>query len=73
MMKLINLRMSMQMIKIDGVEDHLFDQIKHYNGISCFIEDFIEQAQQFGNLDKSRTSKLRDRKKLTIIIQHING
>ena len=73
MMKLRNLRMSMQMIKIDGVEDHLFDQIKYYNGISCFIENFIEQAQQFGNLDESRTGKLRDRKKLTIIIQHTNG
>ena len=36
MMKWRNLRMSMQMIKIHGVEDHLFDQIKHYNGIGCF-------------------------------------
>ena len=44
MIKWRNLRMSMQMIKIHGVEDHLFDQIKHYNGISCFIEYFIEQA-----------------------------
>ena len=55
--------MSMQMIKIHGVEDHLFDQIKYYNWIGCFIEDFIEQAQQFGNLDESRTSKLRDQGK----------
>ena len=61
MMKWRNLRMSMQMIKIHGVEDRLFDQIKHYNGIECFIEDFIEQAHQFGNLDESRTGKLRDR------------
>ena len=58
-----NLNMSMQMIKIHGVEDHLFDQIKHYNGIGCFIEDFIEQAHQFGNLDESRTGKLRSREK----------
>ena len=43
------------MIKIHGVEDHLFDQIKYYNGIGCFIRDFIEQAHQFGNLDESRT------------------
>ena len=42
MMKWRNLRMSMQMIKIHGVKDHLFDQIKHYNGIGCFIEDVIE-------------------------------
>ena len=68
-----NLRMSMQMIKIHGVEDHLFDQIKHYNGIGCFIEDFIEQAHQFGNLDESRTGKLRDREKHSIIIQRTNG
>ena len=58
-----NLRMSMQMIKIHGVEDHLFDQIKHYNGIGCFVEDFIEQAHQFGNLDESRTGKLREKEK----------
>ena len=55
--------MSIQMIKIHGVEDHLLDQIKHYNGIGCFIEDFIEQSHQFGNLDESRTGKLRDREK----------
>ena len=55
--------MSMQIIKMHGVEDRLFDQIKHYNGIGCFIEDFIEQAHQFGNLDGSRTGKLRDREK----------
>ena len=48
------------MIKIHGVEDHLFDQIKHYNGIGCCIEDFIEQAHQFWNLDESRTGKLKD-------------
>ena len=56
-------RMSIQMIKIHGAKDHLFDQVKHYNGIGCFIEYFIEQVHQFGNLDKSRTGKLRDRKK----------
>ena len=60
-MKWRNLRMSMQMIKIHGVEDHSVDQIKHYNGIGCFIEDFIEHAHQFGNLDESRTGKLRDK------------
>ena len=51
------------MIKIHGVEDHLFDQIKKYNGIGCFIEDFIEQAHQFGVLDERRTGKLRNRSK----------
>ena len=63
MMKWRNLRMLMKMIKLHAVEDHLFNQIKHFNGIGCFIEDFIEQAHQFGNLDESRTGKLRDRGK----------
>ena len=55
--------MSMQMINIHGIEDHLFDQIKHYNGIGSFIGDFIEQAHQFGKLDESRSDKLRDKEK----------
>ena len=63
MIKWRNIRMSMQMIKIHGVEDRLFDQIKHYNGIGCFVEDLIEQAHQFVNLNESRTGKLRDREK----------
>ena len=46
--------MSMQMIKIHGVEDYLFDQMKHYNGI---------ETHQFRNLNKSRTGKLRDGEK----------
>ena len=46
----------MQMNKIHGVEDHLFDQTKHFNGIGCVIEKFIGQEYQFGNLDESRTS-----------------
>ena len=39
-----NLRLSTKMVKIHGIEDHLLDQIKKYNGIGCFIKDFIEQA-----------------------------
>jgi len=38
-------------------------KLKKINGIGCFIEDFIEQAHQFGALDKRRTGKLRDRSK----------
>ena len=45
-----NVRLSIKMVKIHGIEDHLLDQIKH-NGIGCLIEDFIEQAHQFGFLD----------------------
>ena len=37
MLKWRNLRLLMKMIKIHGVEDHLFDQIKKFNGIGCFI------------------------------------
>ena len=56
-----NLRLSTKMVKIHGIEDHLWDQIKKYNGLGCFIKDFIEQAQQFGMLDQKRTSNMRDR------------
>ena len=39
-----NLRLSTKIVKIHGIEDHILDQIKKYNGIGCFIEDFIEQT-----------------------------
>ena len=39
-------------------------KLKKINGIGCFIEDVIEQAHQFGNLDDSRTGKWRDREKI---------
>ena len=48
MLKWKNLRLSIIMIKIHGIEDHLFNQIKKINDIGCFIEDFIEQTHQFG-------------------------
>ena len=51
------------MLKIHGIEDHLVPQMKQFNGIGCFIEDFIEQAHQFGMLDESRTSNMRDRER----------
>ena len=28
-----------------------FEQIEKFNGIGCFVKDFIEQAHQFGMLD----------------------
>ena len=49
------------MLKIHGIEDHLVDQIQRYNGIGCFIKDFIEQAHQFGMKDEKRTANTRDR------------
>ena len=49
-----NLRLSTKMVKIHGIEDHLLNQIKDYGGIGDFIEDFIEQAHQFGMLDEKK-------------------
>ena len=40
------------MPKIHGIEDHLLDQIIKYNAIGYFIEDFIEQAHQYGMLER---------------------
>ena len=61
-----NLRLSTKMPKIHGIEDYLFDQIKKYNGIRCFIGDFIEQAHQFGIKGEKRTAKMRDIVKTSI-------
>ena len=36
---------------------------KKYNGIGCFVEDFIEQAHQFRMIDERRTANMRDRVK----------
>ena len=58
-----NLRVSTKMVNIHGVEDHLLDQIKEYNGIWCFVEDFIEQSYPFGMLDEKRTTNMRHRVK----------
>ena len=52
-----NPRLSTKILKTYGVEDHLFKQIKKYNGIGCFIEDFIKQVHQYGILDEKRTKK----------------
>ena len=62
----INLRLSTKMPKIHGIEDYLFDQIKTYNGIRCFIEDFIEQAHQFGIKGEKRTANMKDIVKTSI-------
>ena len=59
-----NLRFSSKMPKIHGIEDHLLDQIIMYNGIGCFIEDFIEQAHQYGILEERKSANMRDREKV---------
>ena len=63
MVKWRELRLSTNMLKIHGIEDHLVNQMRKFNGIGCFIEDFIEQAHQFGMKDEKRTANMRDRKK----------
>ena len=49
------------MLKIHGIEDHLVDQMRQFNGIVCFLEDFVEQAHQFGMKDEKRTANMPDR------------
>ena len=58
-----NLRLS-SMPKIHGIEDHLLDQIIKYNGIGCFIDDFIEQVHQYGMLEERKSANMRDRSKV---------
>ena len=53
------------MIIIHGIEDHLVKQI-FFKGIGCFIEDFIEQAHQFGNIDERKTGNISDRRKVLL-------
>ena len=45
-----------KIVKIHGIEDHILNQIIEYNGISCVIEDFNEQAHQFGMNDERKHS-----------------
>ena len=54
------------MIKINGIEDDLLNQIMKYDGIEYFIDDFIEQARQFGMIDERRTANMRDKMKSSI-------
>jgi len=63
MVKWRDLGLSMDMLKIHGLEDHLVPQMRLFKGIGCFIEDFIEQAHQFGMKEEKRTANMRDRKK----------
>ena len=49
------------MPKIYGIEDHSLGQIIKYNEIGCFVEDFIEQAHQYGVLEEIKLVNVRDR------------
>jgi hypothetical protein len=61
MLKWRDLRLSMNMPKIHGLEDHLIATMERWNGIGDFLEDFIEQAHQFGMREEKRTANMRDR------------
>jgi hypothetical protein len=61
MLKWRDLRLSMKMPKIHGLEDHLVAMMERWNGIGDFLEDFIEQAHQFGMKEEKRTANMRDR------------
>ncbi len=63
MVKWRDLRLSTDMLKIHGIEDHLVKQMRDFNGIGCFLEDFVEQAHQFGMRDEKRTTNMPDRKR----------
>jgi hypothetical protein len=63
MLKWRDLRLSMKMPKIHGLEDHLIASMEQWNGIGDFLEDFIEQAHQFGMKEEKRTANMRDRVK----------
>jgi hypothetical protein len=61
MLKWRDLRLSMKMPKIHALEDHLIVAMEQWNGIGDFLEDFIEQAHQFGMKEEKRTANMRDR------------
>ena len=63
MVKWRDLRLSTDMLNIHGIEDHLVKQMRDFNGIGCFLEDFVEQAHQFGMRDEKRTANMPDRKR----------
>ena len=47
-------------------EDYLLNQIIEYNGIEYFVQSCIEQARQFGMIDKRRAANVRYRVKVSI-------
>jgi hypothetical protein len=60
MLKWRDLWLLMKMPKIHALEDHLIATMEQWNGIGNFLEDFIEQAHQFGMKEEKRTANTRD-------------
>ena len=44
--------------KIHAVKDHLLSLMKNWNGIGCFLEDFVEKEHQTGKLEDKRTGNM---------------
>jgi hypothetical protein len=61
MLKWRDLGLSMKMSKIHALEDHLIATMEQWNEIGDFLEDFIEQAHQFGMKEEKRTANMIDR------------
>ena len=47
--------------KIHGVEDHMLEHMTRWNGIGCFVEDFVEQAHQVGLKEESRSKRMANK------------
>ena len=66
MFKWRGLRLSMKLLKIHGIEDHLLPQMERFKGIGDFLEDFIEQAHQFGKDEEARTRNMPNRERAAL-------
>jgi hypothetical protein len=49
------------LVPIHGLPDHLIASVEQCNGIGDFLEDFIEQAHQFGIEEEKQAANMRDR------------
>ena len=44
--------------KIHAIADHLVALMTKWNGIGCFLEDFVEKEHQTGKLEEKRTGHM---------------
>jgi len=52
------LHLSFKGPKIHAIEDHLVALMTKWNGIGCFLEDFVEKEHQTGKLEEKRTGHM---------------
>ena len=55
-----DLHVLLQGLNIHAVEDHLVYLMILWNGIGCFLEDFVEQSYQTGKLEEKRSGHMGD-------------